>query len=462
MMIMKNTRYSVGGLMSFAFVLILSSNLKAQNIASSAISASSYATPIKYEDARPLSIGDKVPDLLFTEVINHSGKAIRLSDFKNKMIILDFWATWCSACIKNFPKMDSLQGKFHDQLQILLVNTLHTKDTKEKVNTFFDKWGKRHGNLNLPVIIKDSITEVLFPHKEIPHYVWIKNGIVTAITDALEINSENVEGVIKGSITKLKEKRDNMDFDFQKPLFINGNGGAGENIKYRSLITAHNEQLPTMSGITVDENYLKSADKRLYTRIFCFNLPIIELYKMAIPEIMDYPINRMIFQVKDKSKYYNMDVWADDWKHANTYVYELIVPPTKLENIRSQMLDNLNKFFNLSASIETRSVKCLALLKTGKEIPISSSKEEPENSLYETDGKPKHIQNQQLSVLVHKMNDLFEMPVIDETNFSGKVNMQLPADLSDLKKLKTALNKYGFDLIEREQQLKMFMLAELK
>ena len=58
--------------------------------------ASVYA---QTNEIKPLTIGDKVPDVEFENVINYSDKKVRLSDFKGKLMILDFWATWCTSCI---------------------------------------------------------------------------------------------------------------------------------------------------------------------------------------------------------------------------------------------------------------------------------------------------------------------------------------------------------------------------
>jgi len=41
----------------------------------------------------PLSVGDAVPDIVFDNMINYHSKTERLSDFSDKLIILDFWAT---------------------------------------------------------------------------------------------------------------------------------------------------------------------------------------------------------------------------------------------------------------------------------------------------------------------------------------------------------------------------------
>ncbi|MGB8190551.1 MAG: redoxin domain-containing protein, partial [Chitinophagaceae bacterium] len=56
---------------------------------------------------RELNVGDTLPDLEVKDVINYSKSSIKISEFKDKYLILNFWATWCSPCIVSFPKLDS-------------------------------------------------------------------------------------------------------------------------------------------------------------------------------------------------------------------------------------------------------------------------------------------------------------------------------------------------------------------
>src|SRR5438034_9125331 len=71
----------------------------------------------------PLTIGHQLPEIVFNSVTNYKSKTARLSDFKGKIIILDFWSSFCGSCINLFPHLDSLQQKFKNDLQIILVNT---------------------------------------------------------------------------------------------------------------------------------------------------------------------------------------------------------------------------------------------------------------------------------------------------------------------------------------------------
>jgi len=70
---------------------------------------------------RPL----KVPDLAFTDA---DGKALTLSDFKGRTVLLNLWATWCVPCRKEMPTLDALEGKLGGpDFQVVAVN-IDTRD----------------------------------------------------------------------------------------------------------------------------------------------------------------------------------------------------------------------------------------------------------------------------------------------------------------------------------------------
>ena len=47
------------------------------------------------------------PDIAF----DYEGAAVRLSDFRGKVILVNFWATWCAPCLKELPSLDALQDQ---------------------------------------------------------------------------------------------------------------------------------------------------------------------------------------------------------------------------------------------------------------------------------------------------------------------------------------------------------------
>ncbi|MBT8486590.1 MAG: redoxin domain-containing protein, partial [Phycisphaerae bacterium] len=71
------------------------------------------------DDAPKLTIGDKAPPIDIThwvkgiEVENRKAKTITSFE-KDKVYVLEFWATWCGPCIYNMPHLSKLQEKYKD------------------------------------------------------------------------------------------------------------------------------------------------------------------------------------------------------------------------------------------------------------------------------------------------------------------------------------------------------------
>jgi thiol-disulfide isomerase/thioredoxin len=395
---------------------------------------------------KPLSIGDTVPGIIITNVYNYPASTIHLSDLKGKLVILDFWATWCSACIKNFPKMYGFQTKFKGQLQFLLVNTKSTKDDKTKIETFFNK---RRNVYQLPSVISDTILNSLFPHKSIPHYVWIKDNRIKAISSDEEINQENIVAVINDQKINIPEKND-LDFDFRKPLFINDNGGNPRKYIFRSILTGYIDGLVSSNGIIYEKD-------KMAKRIFNTNASILNLYQQAYPEYGNYAINRIIFDVSNPSDY-SLDSNSRSWKIKNLYTYELSFPPLIFDKALKLMQEDLCRYFNFSIYTENREAVCLVLYKSGSGKPLNiPENSQPETNIYEKNSAPKYLRNYPLIILTTYLNSILKIPVIDETGFLGNVNISLPPDLSDEDLLKDSLEKQGF-ILKREKRSLSFLI----
>ncbi len=71
------------------------------------------------------------------ELTDISGKAIHLTDKLGKVILLNFWASWCAPCVKEIPSMNRLAESFDsDKFEIVSVNF---KESPETITAFFKK-----------------------------------------------------------------------------------------------------------------------------------------------------------------------------------------------------------------------------------------------------------------------------------------------------------------------------------
>lgn len=83
-----------------------------------------------------------------------SGKPVSLSDFRGKVVILDFWATWCPPCKKEIPDFVELQKQYGSQgLQIVGI----ALDQPNKVMDF-----TKQNGINYPVLLGNEATTVTY------------------------------------------------------------------------------------------------------------------------------------------------------------------------------------------------------------------------------------------------------------------------------------------------------------
>ena len=65
------------------------------------------------------------------------GNTVRLSDLRGKVVFLNFWATWCAACVVEMPSMEKLHGRLKDKDFVMVAINVQESDTQ--VKAFFEK-----------------------------------------------------------------------------------------------------------------------------------------------------------------------------------------------------------------------------------------------------------------------------------------------------------------------------------
>lgn len=117
------------------------------------------------------------------------GDKIDFNDYKGKVILVNYWATWCPPCIAEMPSLQKLYNDYGDKIEFVLI----ASDTPEKVNTFIEKKG-----YTFPIYYEKSSVLPEFQTNSIPAtYLINKKGeIVVSEKGAKNWNSDDTRKII--------------------------------------------------------------------------------------------------------------------------------------------------------------------------------------------------------------------------------------------------------------------------
>ena len=101
-------------------------------------------------------------ELVDFQLLDLSGHKHALSDYRDRWVIINFWATWCGPCIKEIPELVELQRKYRTTVQVLGIN--FEQSTTNNI--------RRYGNqldINYPILrITDEPLVPFEPLKGLP------------------------------------------------------------------------------------------------------------------------------------------------------------------------------------------------------------------------------------------------------------------------------------------------------
>ena len=149
------------------------------------------ASQIQMSDA--MSADQAAPDF---SLVDTQGKKVSLSQFKGKVVIIDFWATWCPPCRRGVPDLISLKKEFKNKIAIIGISL--DVDTKKDVVPFIKNYG-----INYPVVYATNQVVQDYGNVEaIPtSFIIDRNGKIVKQHVGL-----TPKGILVDEITKLLKK----------------------------------------------------------------------------------------------------------------------------------------------------------------------------------------------------------------------------------------------------------------
>ncbi|MBA3452979.1 MAG: redoxin family protein [Deltaproteobacteria bacterium] len=125
------------------------------------------------DSMRPMTQGDSAPAFALPTITSGGtlGAAVSLPDLHGKVIVLDFWATWCGPCLKAMPKLDVL-ARTHPDVVVLAINL----DDAGAASTIWKERGYR-----IQLLADDGQVSQRYGVSTIPHSVVIDRGGVVRL-----------------------------------------------------------------------------------------------------------------------------------------------------------------------------------------------------------------------------------------------------------------------------------------
>ena len=121
---------------------------------------------------REVSEGDSAPDFTAETA---DGNSFTLSEQKGKVVLLNFWATWCGPCVEEMPAFEKIYSEYGEEVAVLAVNCL---EDKEVVDQFISD-----NSYTFPIAYDaDGTINTKYPTDGIPYTLVIgKDGTVKNI-----------------------------------------------------------------------------------------------------------------------------------------------------------------------------------------------------------------------------------------------------------------------------------------
>jgi len=369
-----------------------------------------------------LKPGDKIPDAVWNQPLelnyfNGKKKTIKFADLKGKLILLDFWATWCPSCIEGFPHLEDVLAINKNEIAVLLVNSTQTKDTQKRVQDLKKKYQAAYGfQTSLPYLFGDTIFQQLFPHNAVPHVVWInKDGILVANTYPNALSKENITAVLHTGNADFHQKkmRTNKEVALITNEMLNNGFYAG------SVFQTYQEGLDASSG-----NYSFDGKR---TRYQLLNLRFSQLVAIAFQkELKGIPWRHWQFATSSGVNPKHRLLTPN--RYENSFCYEMVVLDSLPKSRARQFFtEDFKKFFGIKLSVENKPTDVWRVSFNSATEKIRSKGGIPEVFLGDSQTEMK-FRNIPLELLVDNLSLYFHRPLVIGASKEVLVDMTIPKD----------------------------------
>lgn len=153
----------------------------------------------KYLKSMAIREFDSVRDMPEAVLRDLDGNDVRVSEFKDKVVVIEFWSPTCFYCVKSMPHLEKLYNRFKDRAFVVLALTY------PKMSGAIREFKREH-NLTFPFLMdQNGLLFRFFKVRGIPHFVLVDKGKI--IGDAVGLRdwySEDAQALVEGMLENIE------------------------------------------------------------------------------------------------------------------------------------------------------------------------------------------------------------------------------------------------------------------
>jgi cytochrome c biogenesis protein CcmG, thiol:disulfide interchange protein DsbE len=131
-------------------------------------------------------IGEAAPPLVLTTL---DGATFDLAKLRGKVVLVNYWATWCAPCLKEMPKLDAFYRRYHSQgLEMIGISVDFQRDSK--------KVGRSVQAVTYPIAVAKAITDNGFGKPDGVPITWIIDVDGKVRDRLIDVRDELLNGIV--------------------------------------------------------------------------------------------------------------------------------------------------------------------------------------------------------------------------------------------------------------------------